>query len=541
LVVAALVVLSACSKSSQDDKQLAPLLEGLGPFHHAITTKDPMAQRFFDQGLMLAIGFNHAEAERSFREAARRDPSCAMCYWGIALVLGPNINAKMDPAAVPKAWEAMETAVRLANQTTEVEMDYIEALTERYSDDPEADRIALDVAYADAMKELVSKHPDDLDARALLAEALMDLHPWDYWEKNGEPRFWTPEIIEILESVRAAAPDHPLANHLYIHAVEASPTPEKGLDAAARLGKVAPGAGHLVHMPSHIYIRTGHYHEGTLANQRAMESDHAYINQCHAQGIYPLAYVPHNHHFLWATATLEGASALAMDAARSTAAMADSALLQEPGFGTLQHYYVIPLYSMVRFGKWDDILKEPQPAEELVYPRGIWHYARGIAFVRTDDTASAEEELKRVREIAANPELGNVTIWDINATTTLMEIASFVLAGEIAAQKGEFDAAVRELVSAIRIEDRLTYNEPPDWFFPVRQTLGAVLLEAGRPKDAEAIYREDLSVYPKNGWSLFGLAKSLREQNKIADAEDAERQFTSAWAYADITLTASRF
>jgi tetratricopeptide (TPR) repeat protein len=464
-----------------------------------------------------------------------------MCYWGIALVLGPNINAAMDPAAVPKAYEALETAVRLANRASDEEMDYIAALTERYSDDPEADRAPLDSAYAEAMRALVAKYPDDLDAMTLLAEALMDLHPWDYWEKTGEPRPWTPEIVQILESVREIDPDHVLANHLYIHAVEASPNPERGLDAAKRLGRVAPGAGHLVHMPSHIYIRTGDYHEGTLANQRAMESDHAYISQCRAQGIYPLAYVPHNHHFMWATATLEGASALALEAARGTAAMADSVKMREPGFGTLQHYFAIPLYAMVRFGKWDDILKEPAPAEELVYPRGVWHYARGIAFARTDDIASALEELKKVKEIAASPELGKITIWDINSTASLMEIAAAVLSGEIAARRGEFDAAVRDLVSAVRIEDRLRYNEPPDWFFPVRQCLGAVLLEAGRPKDAEVVYREDLKIFPKNGWSLFGLAESLRRQNRLAEAEAVAAQFKEAWAYADITLTASRF
>jgi len=532
---------SAGTQETVSDGQIAPLLSGLGDFTHPISTDNPMAQRFFDQGLMLAFGFNHAEAERSFREAARRDPDCAMCYWGIALVLGPNINAPMEPDNVPKAWQAIESAVQLADNVPEWEQAYIDMLAERYSNELLNDRTPLDTEYAQAMRELVELYPEDMDARALLAEALMDLHPWDYWLPSGDARPWTEEIIEHLEFVRGVAPNHPLANHLYIHAVEASQTPERGLDAAKRLGDVAPGAGHLVHMPSHIYIRTGMYHEGTLANERAIQSDDEYVNQCRSQGIYPLAYVPHNHHFLWATATLEGRSDVSIRAANTTHERVDTTMMRQPGFGTLQHFYIIPYYAMVRFGKWDDILDEAPPSEDLVYPTGIWHYARGIAFARTGRVDEAKQELTRVRDIATNPALNEITIWNINATASLMKIAAGVLAGEIAAAGDDYENAIKHLADAIDLEDRLAYNEPPDWFFPVRQTLGAVLLEAGRARQAEVIYREDLDVFPKNGWSLYGLAQSLRDQEKTMEAEEVERQFENAWKYSDVTLQASRF
>lgn len=541
LLFLAISCLLSCKGSSSTNGRIAPLLEGMGNHHFPITTTVDLAQRFFNQGIVLAFGFNHKEAGRSFREAARLDSNCAMAYWGMALVLGPNINATMDPENNPAAYEALQKAMQLAPKSTEKEQAYIQALAKRYQADPPKDRGPLDIAYADAMRELHQRYPDDREAATLFAESLMDLHPWDYWQSDGQAKSWTPELLEVLESVMAGNPEHPGANHLYIHAVEASKTPERGLPSAERLGKAAPGAGHLVHMPSHIYIRVGNYHQGSVANELAIQSDDDYVTQCRSQGIYPLAYVPHNHHFLWATATLEGASKKAIAAGKSTSAKVDTAMMRQPGFGTLQHFFIIPLYAYVRFGEWDTILAEPKPAKDLVYPTGVWHYARGIAFARTNRFAEAEKELAAVKKIAKNPVLKEVTIWDITATEKLMEIAAKALAGELAAAKGDYSYAIEYLKEAIEIEDGLAYNEPPDWFFPVRHSLGAVFLEAGRPADAEQVYRTDLEIFPENGWSLYGLRKSLEMQDKNGEAAEVEQRFKEAWAWSDIELAASRF
>ena len=533
--------LLSCKSDPSTDGRIAPLLEGMGNHHFPITTPVELVQRFFNQGMVLSYGFNHQEAERSFREAARLDSNCAMAYWGISLVLGPNINAPMEPHDNPAAYEALQKALQLAPESTEKEQAYIQALAKRYQAEPPDDRSPLDIDYADAMRELHRRYPDDMEAAALFAESLMDLHPWDYWQNDGQAKSWTPEILEVLESVLQHNPAHPGANHFYIHAVEASKTPERGLQSAERLGKAVPGAGHLVHMPSHIYIRVGDYHRGSVANELAIQSDDDYVTQCRSQGIYPLAYVPHNHHFLWATATLEGASKKAIAAGKSTSAKVDTAMMRQPGLGTLQHFFIIPLYAYVRFGEWDAILAEPKPADDLVYPIGVWHYARGMAFARTGRFAEAEAELDAVKEIKKNPALKKVTVWDINGTVKLMEIAAKALAGELAAAKGDTYYAVEYLQEAIEIEDGLAYNEPPDWFFPVRHSLGAVFLEAGRPADAEQVYRADLEIFPENGWSLYGLQKSLEMQDKNGEAAEVEQRFKEAWAWSDIELTASRF
>ncbi len=323
---------------AQDNQQIAPLLEGLGDYHVPITTDVPRAQRFFDQGMVLAYGFNHAEAERSFREAARLDPACAMCYWGVALVLGPNINAAMEDENVPKAYEALQQALALADRANDQERAFIEALTKRYAPEPVEDRTSLDVAYAEAMRGLARRYADDPGALTLLAEALMDVHPWDFWTKQGAAQPWTPEILATLETALKLNLHHPGANHLYIHAVEASPHPQRAEPHADRLGGIAPGAGHLVHMPAHIYLRIGRYHAASTANEKAIVADQDYVTQCHAQGLYPIAYMPHNRHFLWATATLEGRSAVAIGSAREMAEHIDAEMMRAPGMGTLQHY-----------------------------------------------------------------------------------------------------------------------------------------------------------------------------------------------------------
>ena len=539
LLLCLLAFVYATPANGQRADQIAPLLDGLGDHHHAVTTDSERAQRFFDQGLILAWAFNHAEAERSFREAARLDSACAMCYWGIALVLGPNINAAMDPDDAPEAYAALQKARELAPGATEREQAYIDALAKRYAEAPPEDRSALDRAYAEAMGDLARRYPDDLDAATLYGEALMDTTPWDYWKANGDPKEVTEEILAVFEAVLERDPQHPGANHLYIHAVEAV-HPEKGIPMAERLEDLVPGAGHLVHMPSHIYIRVGRYHDAVLANERAVAADRAYVTQCHAQGLYPLAYVPHNHHFLWYSATMAGERDVAIRAARQVAAHTDTEMMHEPGYGTLQHYWSIPLYAYVRFGAWDEILEEPAPAEDLLYPRGVWHYARGMALVRTGQPEQAADELDRLRSIATDPNL-ETTIWDLNTTAHLLKIAAEVLAGELAAARGRGDDAIRHLERGVALEDDLNYDEPPPWHAPVRQTLGAVLLEADRPAEAERVYRKDLERFPENGWSLFGLAESLRAQDETAAAEDVQARFEEAWQHADITLNASRF
>lgn len=521
------------------ENQIAPLLDGMGDYHFAVSTEDTLAQRYFNQGLTLSYGFNHKEANRSFRQAGLLDPNNAMAWWGAALVLGPNINAGMFAENIPRAWEALQKAIDLKDNATQKEQDYIEALSFRYEENPPEDRTPLDEAYANAMKSLAEKYPDDLDAQTLYAEALMDLHPWNYWKGNGDPQPWTVEVMNILESVIERDPDHLGANHLYIHAVE-DEDPEKGVTSANLLRKLVPGAGHLVHMPSHIYIRVGDYHEGTLANQRAAKADQLYVTQCRQQGVYPLAYVPHIHHFLWATATMEGRSKLSQKAAQRTSNLVDQKIMRQPGFGTLQHYWVIPLYDHVRFARWDKILLYPEPPKDLLYPRGVWHYARGMAYVGNGDLEQASEELSKLREIALDKKLEKVTIWNINSTHQLLQIATRVLEGEIEAEKRNYDQSVALLREAIAIEDQLSYNEPPDWFFPVRHNLGSILLKAERPEEAEEVYRKDLLKFPHNGWSLYGLWQSLRLQGKVDAASQMKKEFEKSWKYSDLSLKASR-
>jgi tetratricopeptide (TPR) repeat protein len=521
-------------------ERTAPLLEGMGDLHWAITTDSDLAQRYFDQALTLAYGFNHLEAERSFREAARLDDECAMCLWGAALVLGPNIN---DPVPSPerevKAYETLREAVARLEHANDKERALIEALKTRYQETPPSDRSALDQAYADAMRSVAKRFPDDLEIQALFAEAMMDTMPWAYWTEDGKPKPLTQEVFATLEYILERDPDHPGANHFYIHAVEQE-QPERGVNAADNLRRVVPGAGHLVHMPSHIYIRVGRYHDGSTANERAVEADNDYVTQCRAQGIYPVAYVPHNHHFLWATTTMEGRSADAIAAARHTAEHVDSSLLRNPEMGVLQHFYSIPYYALVRFGKWDEIVDEPKPDADLLYPTAVWHYARGIAFARTGKLQEATGELKQVRKIAADPSLEKVKIWGLNPTSSLAKIAALVLDAEIAAAQKDTKRAVAKLRQAIAIEESLIYGEPPDWFYPVRQNLGAILLEAGRPQAAEKVYREDLARFPDNGWSLFGLAQSLRAQGKTEEADAVQARFAEAWQHADVEISASR-
>ncbi|MGK7913661.1 MAG: hypothetical protein AB4050_19575 [Synechococcus sp.] len=515
-----------------------PLFDGLSTVHHAITTDSDSAQQYFDQGLALTYGFNHAEAVRAYREATRQDPDCAMCYWGVAFALGPNINAAMDDEAVPDAYSAMQMAEELSDNASDRERAYIQALSSRYSEAAVDDRSPLDTSFAEAMGKVVEQYPDDLDAAVFYAEALMDTTPWNYWDEDGQPREATRKVLDTLESVMRRDPNHPGANHLYIHAVEAV-HPEWAEAAADRLGTLVPGSGHLVHMPSHIYINIGRYRDAASANVDAIAADDEYVTQCHAQGIYPLAYMPHNEHFLWASAAMSGQSALSIQVARDLA----SGLNQEmmPELGAIQHYSAIPYYALQRFGRYDEILAEPAPASGLEYPTGVWHYVRGMAYAAKEQFDEAEQELQQLQTIAADPAIEDVTIWDLNSTARLLEIASDVLQGEIASRQEDWDGAIANLEAAIAIEDQLIYDEPEDWNQPVRQLLGAALLAADRPVEAEAVYREDLLDNERNGWSLFGLTQSLEAQGREAEAMLVQARFDEAWQDADVQLTASRF
>jgi tetratricopeptide (TPR) repeat protein len=517
--------------------ELAPRLQNLGSHTFPVTTGSEQAQLFINQGVNLAFGFNHAEAGRAFREAARLDPECAMAYWGQALVLGPNINVPMDAEAEPQAYELAQRALALKSKATPREQAYIDAVAKRYSGKAE-DRAARDRAYADAMRELAQSFPDDLDAATLYAEALMDLRPWDYWMRDGRPYPGTPEIVATLESVLVRNPDHPGANHYYIHAMEATQTPEKAEAAADRLLTLMPGAGHMVHMPSHLYYRVGRYADASASNEAAIQADEDYITQCRAQGLYPMAYYPHNIHFLWYAATAEGRSQTAIDAARKVAAqVSDEQLDQLP---LLAGFRVVPWYALTRFGKWDEMLAEPAPPERFAFLRGSWHYTRGLALLGRGRADEAEKELLELRRIAADTAL-DYTLFSPNTAAAILAPAPEVLAGKLAARRGDHDAAIAHLERAVRLEDGLVYTEPTEWHYPPRQALGAVLLAAGRPQEAETVYWEDLRRNRDNGWSLFGLAQALRAQGKAEEAATAHARFEKAWSRADVTLSASHF
>lgn len=522
------------------DGRLAPLFEGLDVYHYPITTDSKLAQKYFDQGFMLNYGFNHAEAARSFQEAARQDPECAMCYWGLAYVLGPNYNAGMEPEVLIPANEALIKAKMYSHKATPKERALITALGKRYPKALGIDPQPYYEAYADAMRKVHQQYPGDLDIAVMTAEALMDLHPWDLYTKAGEPRPWTPEITGLIERVLEKESDHPQGMHLYIHAMEASNDPEKALAAANGLRNRVPGSGHLLHMPSHLYINTGHYHEGSLANERAVKVDSVYVEACHAAGIYPLGYYPHNWHFLAACAALEGHSERALEASRYMAEYTvDQDLMTAPGLATLQHYYSIPWYIMVKFAMWDEILAEPQPDENLRYPEAVWRYARGMAFANQGDFAKAKTELAIIKEIEKDSTVQEMTIWDINPIIDVIAIAKLVLSGEIAFRAGKLDRAVEDFTKAVALEDQLNYNEPPDWFFSVRHLLGAALLANQQYAEAEAVYRKDLQELKRNGWALMGLYQSLKKQGKMEAAKVAQKQFKEAWKHADVDLNSS--
>lgn len=518
----------------------APRLQGLEGIDFRITTTSKEAQDYFNQGMMLAYGFNHAEAARSFFEAARLDSTCAMAWWGFGYVLGPNYNAGMENDNYQRAYEATLKAKALSKNCTLKELALIDALAKRYAPQPPANRGPLDIAYSDAMKKVYAQFPKDPDIGALYAESIMDLHPWDLYDKKTKsPRPWTPELMKVLEHLMKVNPMHPGAHHFYIHALEASATPEKALPSARLLDTLVPGSGHLVHMASHIYINTGDYHLGSVSNIAAVRTDSVYTTVCHAQGAYPISYYPHNYHFLVATAALEGNSKLAWHAAQKLQQHTSAELMKMPGWGTLQHYYYIPLYVAVKLSMWDTILTIPSPAQELIYPRSIWHYARGMAFLGKHDLSNAQKEMDSLKLLSADTTLKHITIWNINTTADLVQIANKVLAAGIALRKKDTTGSIALLKEAIAMEDNLNYNEPPDWFFSVRHHLGAVLLKAGKYSEAEKVYRDDLKTWKKNGWALIGLYDALTQQKKNAEAQQVHAAFKEAWKYADLNIESS--
>ncbi len=523
-----------------NDGKLSPLFKGLDVYHYPITTNSNAAQKYFDQGLVLGYGFNHAEAARSFREAIRQDPQCAMCYWGLAYVLGPNYNAPMEVDVLPAALEAIQQARLIMHTASAKERALIEALTTRYPSSKDIDATPYYEAYANAMRDVHRAYPDDPDIAVMAAEAQMDLHPWDLWERNGGPKSWTPEIITLITDVISKHPKHPQAAHLYIHASEASGDPEQALTAARMLELRVPGSGHLLHMPSHTYINTGHYHEGSIANERAVKEDSTYVEACHEAGIYPLVYYPHNWHFLSACSALEGRGERSLEASRYMADfVVDKELMYVPQLAALQHFYSIPWFIMVKFAMWDEILLEPAPKADLKYPNAIWNYAQGMAYAAKGDYDKAAHNLKYIRDIAMDTSVAKLAIWDINSVVEIIKLSEQVLQGEIVRRQGHYDIAARFFNQAVQLEDNLKYQEPPDWFFSVRHHLGDALLKAGRFAEAEEVYRTDLKELKNNGWALMGLYKSLEGQGKTAEAQQVLMQFKEAWKYSSIKLESS--
>ena len=520
----------------------APLFEGMGEFSMPITTADPDAQRYFDQGMILAFAFNHAESVRSFKAAQTLDPSCSMCFWGEALAIGPNINVTskgkviMSPAERTAAFSAITQALTLAPGASPREQAYIQALASRYNGDPDTPRAPLDEAWAQAMGKVSETYPNDLTAAAIHAEALMNTMPWNYWSDDLKAKPATQVVIANLERVLEGAPDHPLAQHLYIHALEASSTPEQAEAVADRLTDLVPGAGHLVHMPAHIFYRVGRYNDAAEANIRAAAVDEAYIAQCNAQGFYPAAYYPHNIHFLWSSATMQGQRAVSLDSAQR---VVDNVRVEQvKQFPTIEFFRTVPLLSMVRFGQWQTILSEPQPFAEFRFAEAIWRYARGVAFAATGEVAAARAELAQLEPLQADVAVTFLDKRDYPGSV-LVGIAINLLKGEIAYRQSDYAGAVPHFERAVAAQDLLPYTEPPFWYYPTRQSLGAALLKAGKPVQAEAVYRADLKQYRHNGWSMFGLMQSLEAQGKTAEAAKVKVHFDAAWQFADTELEAS--
>ena len=538
----AVAVLLACAAPSSGTESTAepsppksnsdtvPLYTNLGSHHKRISTRVEATQQYFDQGLRLVYGFNHAEAIRSFTRAAELDPTCAMCYWGIALAYGPNVNAPMDSASGLAAYAAAQKALALKSHGTAAERAYIEAVAQRYAEVPPTDRARLDTLYSRAMGRVAKTNPNDLDAATLYAESLMDLRPWNYWRPNGTPYPGTNEIVRQLQKVISRNPNHPGACHYYIHAVEAV-NPKAAVPCAERLARLMPGEGHMVHMPAHIYIRVGRWNDAVEANQHAIHTDEEFIEGQHPMGVYPLAYYPHNIHFLAFASTMAGRSAQAIEASNTLASKVNLDVARQVGM--LQEMVPYHALTLTTFGKWDEVLAEPLPPEDIRFSYAMAQYARGVAHAAKGQWPEAQAALDTVTAINAATSEGA-------DGKTALSIAVHALSGEITTRRGDLDAGIKHFREAAKIEDAGLYFEPPKWYYPIRHSLGAALVKAGRNAEAEKVYRQDLRRFPENGWSLFGLAQALRAQKKDTEAAAVEVRFHRAWASTDVTLTASR-
>lgn len=504
---------------------------GLGGVNHPVTTKNPLAQGFFNQGLAYIYAFNHAESIKAFKRAAELDPNLAMAYWGTALALGSNYNLTADAAQLTEAYANLQKAIALAPKASAKERAYVEALSHRYAADPETDRQKLAVAYKTAMSELVKKYPDDLDAATLYAESMMNLRPWQLWSLDGKPAEGTLEIVAVLEGVLKRNPNHSGANHYYIHTVEASPSPERALPSAKRLGGIAPNAGHLVHMPSHIYIRTGDYMAAAKSNADAIVADKNYIKKYGAQGVYSMMYYNHNIHFLASANAMNGNYAGAIKSSRD---LYDNVKPLVKTMPMLEMFTPYPAVTLVRFRKWEVILREQMPPEEMVITTAMWHFARGAAYAEMGKPADAEKELAALREkikvIPAEASWGNST------AQMVLKVADNLLAGEVLLARGDNSAAIQSFVNAVEAEDLLNYNEPPDWDLPAREWLGRALLTAGRYQEAQLNYNAELKKHPNNGRAIFGLAEALRKQRKDGDAARYDSVFRQVWKNSDTPL-----
>ncbi|TXG39341.1 tetratricopeptide repeat protein [Seonamhaeicola maritimus] len=517
-------------------KQIAPLFENIGTHSYKVSTENEMAQKFFNQGLRLTYAFNHAEAHRAFMEASRLDPNLAMAYWGQAYVLGPNINDPFpDDERKAKCNEAIKKANNFLSNATTKERHLIQALSHRYSKDS-TDVAILNSEYTEAMEKVVTKYPEDADIQTLYAASVMNTTPWNYWNEDGNPQPNIKEAKAALEKAIKTNSEHPGAHHYYIHMVEL-PKPDLGVPSADKLGTLMPAAGHLVHMPSHIYIRVGRYKDAVISNQKAILADEDYISQCYSQGMYPLGYYPHNIHFLWSASSLLGDSKTAIEAAKKTAEKVPVGEMKELHF--LQNFASTPLLAYTRFGKWNDILTYPKPNDDIKHLKLIWHYARGIAFCRKSNLKEAKEELDALEKFVKDPDMETIVATGFDNGKTISELAYEIVAGEIDILKGDLDSAISHLTKAVEIEDSLIYNEPSAWHIPPRQNLGAALMLAKQFDEAEKIYKEDLEDLRQNGWSLMGLYKSLIAQDKIQEAKEIKAEYDKAWNEADTKIETS--
>ena len=533
VIVSPLIVLGQHGHGTdmQPAKKVVWLDNGLGNVDHPVTTKNPEAQKFFNQGLAYLYAFNHAEGIASFRHAAELDPDMAMAYWGMSLGLGANYNDPANPERFSEAYTMLQKATALAPKASEADRAYIAALSKRYSSDPKADPKKLAADYKIAMAELVKNYPDDLDAATLYAESMMNLRPWQLWSLDGKPAEGTMDILAVLDGVLRRNPNHTGANHYYIHAIEASPTPERGTAAAMRLGGLAPSAGHLVHMPSHIYLRTGDFGEAAKSNDKAIVADRNYIQKSGAQGIYPLMYFNHNIHMLAASQVGNGNYAGAIKASNELASNVGPNVAAMP---MLEMFMPYPLVTMIRFHRSDEVMKYPQPAAAMKITNGMWRLARGLALAEGGKPAEAEKELSELRAIVkalpADASVGNTP------AQTVFKAADEMLSAQIALSKGDKTAGIESLKRAVAAEDMVNYNEPRDFDIPVREWLGRALMKDGRYAEAEAVYREEIAKSPRNARALFGLAEALNKQGKTTSAGLVRLEFEKAWANSDTKL-----